>query len=77
MCRAEMEKRMCVCACVRASHNVKDLVRKRPVMYHFPFTKLPPLTGSTSQPRVVCVCVVGVEHTREGGKENQKHVISS
>lgn len=39
-------------------------------MYHFPFTKLPPLTGSTSQPRVVCVCVCGWgwTHQRGGGK---------
>lgn len=36
-------------------------------MYHFPFTKLPPLTGSTSQPRVVCVCGWGWTHQR-GGK---------
>lgn len=64
-----------VCVRVCARHNVKDLVRKRPVMYHFPFTKLPPLTGSTSQPRVVCVCVVGVEHTKErGGKRKTRNM---
>lgn len=45
-----------VCARARARvcerHNKRDLVPKRPVMYHFPFTSLP-LTGSSSHPRVV------------------------
>lgn len=41
---ADGSVRVCVCASVH----------KRPVMYHFPFSKLPALTGST---HVLCVCV--------------------
>ena len=61
-----------VCVRVCACQSEKDLVRKRPVMYHFPFTKLPPashvLWGLVEDCVCVCVCVgVEVERTKEGG----------
>lgn len=54
--------------------NEKDLVRKRSAMYHFPFTKLPALTGSTHVLGECARVEMGWGWTRRRGRKGNPEI---